>query len=166
MEINSQFEYKDKTFKSHYVEAEPTTDLPEGRRVGGVHAICFCGDKMLLVYDGKSWGPPGGGIEKDESYQDAITREIREESNMRVLHQQWIGYQDVSDMNGNFVERQARMFCIVEPIGEFVSDPDNDIFEIKLIDPSDHKQYFDWLKVGDRIMERAVEMKREWNNKK
>jgi hypothetical protein len=29
---------------------------------------------------------------------------------------------------------------------------------IKLIDPKDHKQYFDWDAVGDRIMARAMEM--------
>ena len=54
--------------------------------------------------------------------------------------------------------RQTRSFCIVEPYGDFVSDPDGDITEIKLIDQRDYKQYFDWGKVGDRIMERAIEI--------
>ena len=33
------------------------------------------------------------------------------------------------------------------------------ITEIKLIDPKDIKQYFDWGVIGDRIIERAVELK-------
>src|SRR3989344_2628502 len=45
-----------------------------------------------------------------------------------------------------------------EPYGEFISDPAGSITEIKLIDPKDYKQYFDWGKIGDRILERALEM--------
>lgn len=165
MEIKSQFEYNGKIFNSHWVEDEPTYNLQpkgnKGDRVGGVHTICFCGDKMVVVYEEnkKRWGPPGGGIEKDETYEQAVVREVQEESNMKVLYQHYIGYQDVSDVDGNIIERQARVFCIVEPHGDFVSDPDNDITKIKLIDPKDYKQYFDWLKIGDRIMELAMEMK-------
>ena len=62
--------------------------------------------------------------------------------------------------------RQVRMFCIVEPYGDFVSDPDGDVTEIKLIDPKDYKQYFDWGEIGDRIVERAVEMKKEYDQGK
>ena len=43
--------------------------------------------------------------------------------------------------------------------GPFVSDPAGTISEIKLIDPKDYKQYFDWKSIGDRIMERALELK-------
>ena len=38
-----------------------------------------------------------------------------------------------------------------------ISDPDDDITEIKLIDPKDYKQYFDWGENGDRIMKKAIE---------
>ena len=40
-----------------------------------------------------------------------------------------------------------------------VSSPDGEITEIKLIDPKDIKQYFDWGKIGDRIIERAMELR-------
>lgn len=39
-------------------------------------------------------------------------------------------------------------------------NPDGDITEIKLIDPKDLKQYFDWKRIGDRILERALELKK------
>ena len=57
------------------------------------------------------------------------------------------------------IVRQIRSFCIVEPHGDFTNDPDGDITEIKLIDPQDYKQYFDWEDVGDHIMNRALELK-------
>jgi hypothetical protein len=53
------------------------------------------------------------------------------------------------------------MVCIVEPYGDFESDPDNDISEIKLIDPKDYKQYFDWKEIGDRIVKKAVELNKK-----
>jgi len=161
MEIHSQFEYNHKTYNAHWVEDDPTHNLGADDRIGGVHAICFYGDKMVIVFEEKKkhWTPPGGGIERGETYEQAVIREVKEESNMKVLHQQYIGYQDVSDVSGKKLERQVRSFCIVEPYGDFMSDPDHDITAIKLIDPKDYKQYFDWLKIGDRIMELAIEMR-------
>lgn len=47
-------------------------------------------------------------------------------------------------------------FNIVEPIGKLQKDPAGSVTEIKLIDPKDYKKYFDWGKIGDRIMERAL----------
>jgi len=32
------------------------------------------------------------------------------------------------------------------------------VTEIKLIDPKDYKQYFDWGEIGERIIERALEL--------
>ena len=84
-------------------------------------------------------------------------REVQEESNMRVLEQIPIGYQEVFNQEGT-TDFQLRSFCLVEPIGKFEKDPAGSVTEIKLIDPKDYKKYFDWGKIGDRIMERAVEI--------
>lgn len=163
MEINSQFEYRGKTYKSHWVESDPNMNL-DNVVLHGVHAVCFCGDKMVVVFDPKKneWTPPGGGIESGETWQEATIREVKEESNMKVLYIECIGYQDAWDAktgDSKKLGREARPFCIVKPYGEFVSDPDDDIGEIKLIDPKDYKKYFDWGEVGDRMMQRAVEIK-------
>jgi len=124
----------------------------------GVHAFCFYNKKLIVVYaDSKGhWGPPGGHIEKGESYEEAVIREVLEETNMRVLKQELIGYQDVYEKEPKQIIRQTRSFCLVEPVGDFVSDPDGEITEIKLIDPKDYKKYFDWGEIGNRIMEQAI----------
>lgn len=143
-------------------DADPYADI-EGKLLSAVHAICFYGDKLVVVYhkERKYFAPPGGGIEEGETYEQAVVREVKEETNMKVLHQELIGYQDIYEPGRTI--RQTRSFCIVEPYGDFVSDPDGDISEMKLIDPKDYKQYFDWLKIGDRIMERAMEMLKKFN---
>jgi ADP-ribose pyrophosphatase YjhB (NUDIX family) len=157
-ELYSQGEYNGDVFHAHYVEDDPTHNLIGDNFLQAIHTICFYEDKMVIVFEGKNWGPPGGSIEPKETYQEAVVREVQEESNMRVLHQEYIGYVDVTDKAGKTI-RQVRSFCITEPHGDFISDPDKDITEIKLIDPKDYKQYFDWGVIGDRIMERALEIK-------
>lgn len=129
------------------------------RKVSGVHAYCFYKDKLVVVYaeNKKSWTPAGGGVEKGESVEEAVIREVKEETNMKVLSQRLIGFQDVFEPEK--VVTQTRSVCIVEPYGDFVSDPDGDVTEIKLINPKDYKKYFDWGVVGDRIIERALELK-------
>ncbi len=159
MEIKSQYEYKGRTYKVTYRDGVPEEILPKG----GVHSYCFSKDKLVLVGHGenKNWTPPGGAIEKGETYEEAAIREIKEESNMKVLWMECIGYQDVEAVGEDIKERQYRMVCLVEPYGDFESDPDGDILEIKLIDPKDYKEYIKWGEVGDHLMKRALEMKEE-----
>lgn len=144
---------------TYYEGLDPNENL-EGKILQAVHGLCFCGDKLVVVYaEGKGyWTFPGGGIEPGETYEEAVIREVKEESNMKVLYQELIGYQDIFEPNRTI--RQTRSFCIVEPYGEFTGDPDGDITEIKLIDPKDIKQYIDWKEIGDRILERALELKK------
>jgi ADP-ribose pyrophosphatase YjhB (NUDIX family) len=153
--INSNGEAIDFFYRDIAGEA----DLKD-KKISAVHALCFYGDKLVIVYSEKKgiWTPPGGGVEGDETAKEAIIREVKEETNMKVLKHRFIGYQDITEPQG--LVTQTRSFCVVEPYGEFVSDPDGgEITEIKLIDPKDHRQYFDWGKIGDRIMERALELK-------
>jgi ADP-ribose pyrophosphatase YjhB (NUDIX family) len=164
MEIKTQIENGGKTYKVIYQDGLPETPT-DPKILDGVHSYCFYKDKLVVVSkDGQSWTPPGGGIEKKlgENFEEASIREIKEESNMKVLHQECMGYQDLERVEDGRIFRQFRMFAIVEPYGDFVSDPDGDIFHVKLIDPADYKEYIKWLEIGDHLMERALEMKREW----
>lgn len=86
-----------------------------------------------------------------------LSAKYREETNVRVLHQELIGYQDIFEPDRTV--RQTRSFCMVEPHGPFIADPDGDVTKIKLIDPKDCKSYFDWGEIGERIVKRAIEMR-------
>ncbi len=164
MEIKTQYSIDNKIFDAHYVEDDPEKNL-KGIVLHGVHCLCFYGDKMVIVKNGKGkWTPPGGAIESGESYLQASERETKEESNMKVLYQEYIGYQDVT-WPENAV-RQARTFAVVEPYGDFVSDPDGDIVEIKLIDPKEFNDYCGWGVIGERLVERAIELNNKYGTRK
>lgn len=147
-----------------YRDIESELDLG-GKKIKGVHAYCFYKDKLVVVYaENKGyWTPPGGGVEKGEDARSAVIREVKEESNMRVISHRFIGCQDIYEANG--MVSQTRSVCIVEPYGPFLSDPDGDITEIRLIDPKEYKkEYFDWGVVGDHIMSRALKIKAEMDS--
>jgi 8-oxo-dGTP pyrophosphatase MutT (NUDIX family) len=156
MRIDGEFEYKGKHYPLEYEDCDDFSILPKDR-CAQIRSICFYGGKMLIGLHGDGWAPIGGTIEKDELPEETLIREVREEANMRVTEQAPIGYQKVTDDEGKEIY-QLRGWCRVETIGDFVADPDHGVKEIKLIDPKDYKQYFDWGAIGDRIMERAMEI--------
>ena len=157
MEIKSTLIHQGQTIPFVYRDIDSLDELGGGK-IKGIHAYCFCGDKLVVVYaeEKKSWGPPGGGVEPGETVEEAVIREVFEETNMRVLKQKVFGYLEAFEPERTL---QTRSVCIVEPIGEFISDPDGDVTEIKLIDPKDINDYFDWGKNGERQLERALELK-------
>jgi ADP-ribose pyrophosphatase YjhB (NUDIX family) len=140
--------------KVRYVEGASPTDA-RGTQLLHVHAYCFYNDQLVLVHHPRAgWMPPGGSVEIGETYEEAVVREVHEETNMRVLRQALIGYQDIYEPER--VIRQTRSVCIVEPYGPFVPHDGEETLEIMSIDPKDYKQYFDWGEIGERLMERAL----------
>ena len=141
-----------------YEDLDSTESL-KNKVIQGVHAYCFYQDRLVVVHDKDKdkWTPPGGGTEAGETIEQTVTREVLEESNMRVLKQQIIGYQTVFETDKQVI--QTRSVCLVEPIGAFNGDPAGDIDRIELIDPADYKNYFDWGEIGEHVMQRALELK-------
>ncbi len=159
MEIKSSLTNRSgQTLEVVYRDIENEKEFGD-RHISGIHTFCFCNNKLVIVYSEEKgyWTPPGGGVEEGESVRDASSREVKEETNMRVIKQRILGYQDIFEPGR--VVSQARFVCLAEPIGPFMSDPDGDVTEIRLIDPQDYKQYFDWGIVGEHLMQRALEAK-------
>ena len=163
--------YTDKTgvsYRFEYTQADSFEDLPQGA-CSQVYGICFHNDKMLVVNNilkPDSYTPVGGSVEEGEYPDDALVREIQEESNMKVLHFRPIGYQKVTDLSGLINSYyQLRYMCIVEPCGPFISDPAGKVTKVLEIDPEEYKRYFDWGEIGDAIIERALFLKESLNKK-
>ena len=146
-----------------YYESDSLEHLPK-EQLSQVVIMAFHKDKLLIVNNITKPGyysPVGGGIEKGETPEEAVHRETKEESNMKVLDFKLIGYQKSTNQTRPSapIEYQLRYVAIVEPFGPFEGDPDGDVTELLEIDPVDYKKYFDWKEIGEVIMKRALELK-------
>lgn len=161
MKIVEPHKSKDKTtdYIFEYQDADSFDDL-EYEKCRQTYGVCFCEGLLVIGYGGqkKDWGLIGGTIEKAETFEQTLRREIQEESNMKILSFMPIGYQKVINLKDQSFIYQLRYACIVEPIGKFESDPAGAISEIKLIDPKEYKKYFDWGQIGERIIARGTQI--------
>lgn len=168
MKIIGAFELQGKHYTVEYEDCDDFSTLPDELCVQH-YGLCFLDGKMIIGLHGNGpnahWKIIGGTREKGETVEETLVREVKEESNMEVLEQKPIGYQKGTGSDGR-VGYQLRSWCRVKANGPFISDPDQGVFEIKLIDPRDYKQYFDWGKIGDRLIERAVELEKNYEAEK
>ena len=163
--IKSTFVWKGTTIKVKYFELDSFSSLPY-EKCQQVYGVCFYKDKMVIVLgEGTEggWGLVGGHIEAGETFEETLRREVQEETNMRVLRSAPVGAQEVTAPDGNSVF-QLRYCAIVEPIGKFKKDPAGSVTKIKLINPDDYRKYFDWGEIGERIIQRAVELKDKFDS--
>jgi hypothetical protein len=146
-------------YRFEYHDANSFTHLPPNKCTQS-YAVCFYDNQMVIVHNGKkdTWGLIGGTIEKGETFEEALFREIKEESNMEMLKCLPVGYQKVIAVTDGSYFYQLRYVATARPYGPFISDPGGSISEIACILPKDYKQYFDWNKIGDRIIERAISL--------
>ncbi|MDE2188720.1 MAG: NUDIX domain-containing protein [Patescibacteria group bacterium] len=161
MKIIEPYQSRDSKIKYifEYQDANNFDDL-EYEKCRQVYGVCFYNDKLVIGFGGhkNSWGLIGGTIEAGETFEQTLRREIQEESNMKIISFKAIGYQKViNEIDDTFIY-QLRYACVVEPFGPFESDPAGSVIEIKLIDPKEYKKYFDWGKIGERIISRAIEL--------
>lgn len=126
-----------------------------------VYGVCFIGDDIVIVKNGlkNTWGFLGGTIETGESIESTLKRETKEEANIEILKWLPIGYQKVTLPDRTYIY-QLRVCALAKKTGEFVSDPAGTISENKLINPLDCKKYFDWGEIGERIIQRALELRK------
>ncbi len=120
-------------YKLRYSDHDGFDHLPY-KQCKQVYGVCFYNDNMVVVYStndrkGNIWNLPGGTKEKGETYERTLIREIQEETNMRVLKYLPVGVQKVVNPDRS-IDYQLRYAALVEPIGEFESDPDGDIQKI------------------------------------
>lgn len=104
-------------------------------------------DKILLLRrsDVGEWDIPGGHVEKDESKEDAIEREVFEETNIRLLH--------LKKLKSIKVKIPAIFRTDNVALYKAKPDPNSDI-DISKLSKHDHKPEhteFKWIKYSHEL---------------
>lgn len=126
-----------------------------------VYAVCFVGDRIALVHNSNNnrWGLIGGTIEPHEPPEETLRREIQEEGNLELLAYHPLGCQRSIDTRDKSSVLQLRYAALAQPYGPFTEDPAGSVDIMELVDPRVYKKYFDWGAIGERIIERGLELK-------
>lgn len=155
MNITHSFTFDGKQYTAKYRDMDDFCHLPL-KKCRQVYAVAVYKNKILFVYNNKyqEWSLVGGTVEPNESLEECLTREIKEESNMKVTCYRPIGaaYILEADM------WQLRYACKIMPYGSFISDPAGSITKIKLVNPKNYKEYLDWGKMGDHLISRGIQI--------
>lgn len=110
-----------------------------------VGAIVFNGDKVLLVLRGKSpaknlWSIPGGRVKLGETLQQAVEREIGEETGLTIIAREPIYTFDVVERDE---EGRIRFhYVIVDLAADYLSGeprPGDDAVDVRWVSPKDAK---------------------------
>jgi ADP-ribose pyrophosphatase YjhB (NUDIX family) len=115
----------------------PITRMPDVTRPG-VSAVIFGGSGRVLLErrsDNGYWGLPGGGVDIAESVENAVVREVFEETGLRVTVERLIGiysdprfYTIMSYPDGGLVHYVTTVFVCSRRDGELrISDESTDI---------------------------------------
>lgn len=115
----------------------------------------YLGKVPIVIYPNSQDNLPGGKTERDETLEETMTREIKEELNMRVLSWEPLGYQICTQRETGEASNQFRAYAQIEKIGEFTHDPGGNIIGHKLVEPEDINTHIKYGAVGERLIANA-----------
>jgi 8-oxo-dGTP pyrophosphatase MutT (NUDIX family) len=109
---------------------------------------------VVLGFEGLDYVLPGGKPEPGEDFLQTLVREVREETNMAVLHAVPIGFVHVLEEGVH----QLRYACLVAPIGPFTADPAGQVLSIRTAEPAAAPDLLGWGRIGQALLQRAVQL--------
>jgi len=115
--------------------------------------------KILIINTVGNWQLPGGKPESEESWEEALIREVAEEADVEIKNIIPVGYQIVSEIKeGSTLPQfiQLRYLATIEKLNEPTPDPaTGKIPERKFINPSDFSKYCPWGNIGQYVVDKA-----------
>ena len=124
----------------------PSTDFSRISPVTQSSGVCFDeqGKILLLKQLGKKWNIPGGSPEGNETPEEALRREVYEETTVRLGVCEPIAYQEVHE-DGVLTKYQVRFACLIDSVEAQKIDPAKGaIHERAFIEPERVMEYIEY----------------------
>jgi 8-oxo-dGTP pyrophosphatase MutT (NUDIX family) len=125
-------------------------------QIKSVATFCYFNGKFVIVNNAGLWQPVAGRIESGETPEQALVREVKEESNMQVLKYYPVGYHFC--LRDGKPMYQTHYLCFTKPYGPFVSDPASEVTEIKLVSYDEINKYVLSEDIGLLMLPRCLEI--------
>ncbi len=167
---NSLFSEKGKWKNNDYeLELHPLNNHCDLSKVDQVQAVCFLDKDNIVFYKNIEGylGNPGGTIEKGESIETTIKRELIEEAQLKLIDWKTIGFEQIYYPNKKESKKQncfLRIVAKVELIDKPIKDPDKKAIGRVIIKTDQAAEKLNWGKKGEELIKLAKEKYiKNWN---
>lgn len=125
------------------------------------YGVCLDAQNRVLLqkHPDRPWNIPGGKPELGETYEEAVIREVYEETNVHIKDPQMIGYQEIFQ-DGVLNGYQLRFIARVTGIDPRLPDPDEGVMRERMFVPlSEVMEYIPYPQYADlfRTAERHIQ---------
>lgn len=157
--------------EGHEIKAiwKPGGNLTRFKPLTQAYGICFTKNgRVLIVKDAKDWLLPGGTIEKGETPEQALIRELDEEANIDALCCKPLGAQELhypQNQNKKIGTKfyQSRWVAVISRIKKRAPDPCyGRTFRRKFIKPPEFNRYIRWGAVHREVFRLAHKAFLNW----
>lgn len=112
---------------------------------------------MIYKHIDGYYGLPGGSIEKDESFEETLKREVKEEITCEILDYELIGY--VKDIQIELPKKekyQLRYWVKVKLLSGSVNDPCGKALSREVINLNKAAEKLNWGERGRALLQLAI----------
>ncbi len=106
--MNSTFQ------NNHTLRQVNSTQLPAKENISSVHAVILNGGKIVAIKNKRGWDIPGGHVEENETFDQALRREIAEEAGLELQSPLHFILVLTPDYETDTYQQQSMLFAVAQ----------------------------------------------------